>query len=66
MATLSYNYADGVVHLEELTPEDHPMVHDLCRMHASTIRVPRGWTLRDRWSEYAAEVDQTQLDLIGA
>ena len=66
MATLSYSYADGVVYLEELSPEDHPMVHDLCRMHASTVRVPRGWSLTDRWSEAAATVEQSQLDLVGA
>lgn len=66
MATLSYSYADGVVYLEELSAEDHPMVHDLCRPHASTVRVPRGWTLSDHWSAAAATVEQSQLDLIGA
>ncbi len=66
MATLSYSYADGVVFLEELAAEAHPMVHDLCRMHASTVRVPRGWSLSDRWSDAAAAVEQSQLDLVGA
>ena len=51
MATLSYAYADGVVWLEELAPEAHPMVHDLCRLHAANVRVPLGWELRDQWSE---------------
>jgi hypothetical protein len=23
------------------------MVHDMCRMHAESVRVPRGWELRD-------------------
>jgi hypothetical protein len=64
MATLSYAYADGVVWLEDLTPESHPMVHDICRMHADTIRVPRGWELRD---ERATDYDGTlRLNLIGA
>ncbi|MFI5044489.1 MAG: DUF3499 family protein [Acidimicrobiales bacterium] len=47
VATLSYAYSDGVVWLEDLAPEAHPMVHDMCRMHAETVRVPRGWELRD-------------------
>jgi len=47
VATLSYAYADGVVWLEDLAPEAHPMVHDMCRMHAESVRVPLGWQLRD-------------------
>ena len=47
VATLSYAYADSVVWLDELAAEAHPMVHDLCRLHASNVRVPRGWDLRD-------------------
>ena len=66
MATLSYAYADGLVVLEPLASEAHPMVHDLCRLHASTVRVPRGWTLSDRWSDAAATVEQVRLDLVGA
>ena len=71
MATLSYSYADGVVYLEELSAEDHPMVHDLCRQHAEGLRVPLGWELRDE--RQGAPVDlrepdgaDIQLDLIGA
>jgi hypothetical protein len=58
---LSYAYADGVVWLEDLVSEAHPMIHDLCAMHADGVRVPRGWELRD---ERGATVSQ-QL-LIGA
>lgn len=47
MATLSYVYADSVVVLEDLAAESHPMVHDMCNMHASNVRVPMGWTLED-------------------
>ncbi|HPU38592.1 MAG TPA: DUF3499 family protein [Microthrixaceae bacterium] len=61
VATLSYAYADGVVWLEDLVSEAHPMIHDLCAMHADGVRVPRGWELRD---ERGATVSQ-QL-LIGA
>ena len=70
VATLSYAYAEGLVVLEDLAPEAHPMVHDLCRLHAEGLRVPLGWELRD---ERGTEVDLrqaddggVQLDLIGA
>jgi hypothetical protein len=72
VATLSYAYADSIVWLEELAPEAHPMVHDLCRLHASTIRVPLGWVLQDRWSVDDARVtspglfDGERFDLVGA
>jgi hypothetical protein len=54
VATLSYAYADSVVWLEDLADEAHPMIHDLCRMHAASVRVPRGWELRDERREVAA------------
>jgi hypothetical protein len=71
---MSYAYAEGVVWLEELAVEAHPMVHDLCRTHAGAVRVPRGWELRDRWTVDAERptdgrgvvVQQDQLDLVGA
>lgn len=70
VATLSYVYAEGLVVLEDLAPEAHPMVHDLCQLHAEGLRVPLGWELRD---ERGTEVDLrqvddggVQLDLIGA
>ncbi len=46
-ATLSYAYGDRVVWVTDLTAESHPMTHDMCDEHASTVRVPRGWELRD-------------------
>ena len=64
VATLAYAYADGVVWIEDLAPEAHPMVHDMCRMHADTVRVPRGWELRDMRDEGRGE--PARLDLIGA
>lgn len=64
VATLSYAYADSTVWLEDLSPEAHPMVHDLCRMHADAVRVPRGWELRDERS--TGHGGPWQLDLIGA
>ena len=60
---MSYAYADGVVWLEDLADEAHPMVHDLCPTHADTVRVPRGWELQDQRSDRREPV---QLDLIGA
>lgn len=75
MATLSYAYAESVVWLEELAAEAHPMIHDLCHTHASNVRVPRGWELRDRWAQMDEEVTGVavpvhdtvgRLDLVGA
>lgn len=62
VATLSYAYADGIVWLDELAPEAHPMVHDLCSQHADGVRVPRGWELRDERDAAVAP----RLDLVGA
>ena len=33
--------------LEPLTPEGHPMTHDLCDRHAARTVPPRGWELVD-------------------
>jgi hypothetical protein len=51
VATLSYAYADGLVVVDDLAPEAHPMVHDLCSRHAGGLRVPLGWELRDDRTE---------------
>lgn len=68
VATMSYAYADSLVILEDLTAEDHPMVHDLCAMHASSVRVPRGWDLEDaRASAYVGQSEHDgALRLVGA
>ena len=50
--------------LEDLAAEDHPMVHDLCLLHADTVRVPRGWELRD--GRAVESLRGGRLDLIGA
>lgn len=42
--------------LDDLAPEAHPMVHDLCAQHSAGLRVPLGWELRD---ERTARVDAT-------
>ena len=71
VATLAYAYADGVVVIDDLAAEAHPMVHDLCGVHAGGLRVPVGWELRDRRSTAASSMSDhdpamAQLDLIGA
>ncbi len=70
---MSYAYAEGVVWLEPLSPESHPMVHDLCAQHAASVRVPQGWELRDDLHQQSAPSPvqaryqgPEQLDLIGA
>jgi hypothetical protein len=62
-----------VVVLEDLAPEAHPMVHDLCRTHSEGLRVPRGWELLDertvadlREGATSRDHEGVQLDLIGA
>lgn len=45
--TLSYGYGSATVWLEVLTPEGHPMTHDLCDRHAARTVPPRGWELVD-------------------
>lgn len=47
VATMSYAYAKCAVLIEDLHVESHPMTHDLCKLHAESIRVPKGWTLTD-------------------
>lgn len=68
VATLSYAYADSVVWLDELASEAHPMIHDLCSLHATSVRVPRGWELRDNRATSVAESDGGAggLRLVGA
>lgn len=44
---MSYAYAESTVVLDDLAPEAHPMVHDLCSLHAGSVRVPRGWDFQD-------------------
>lgn len=66
VATLSYAYGDGMVFLEELAAESHPMVHDLCDLHAAKVSVPRGWKLQDQRGEGASEGDVVQDGSLGA
>lgn len=47
-ATLTYRYEHQAAWLERLSPESHPMTHDLCEAHAEGLTVPRGWRLEDR------------------
>jgi len=48
---MSYSYADRIVYLTDLEPEAHPMVHDLCELHAGATRAPHGWVLQDERSD---------------
>lgn len=56
---MSYAYGDRIVWIDDLHADGHPMTHDLCRLHAETMRMPRGWTLKDR--RVAAEIDDLQF-----
>jgi hypothetical protein len=46
-ASLTYAYAKKVVWLEDLTPQPHPAVYDLCAAHAERLAVPLGWIKED-------------------
>ena len=45
MASLTYSYADSQVVLGPLATRHEPGVFDLCRVHAETLTVPRGWDI---------------------
>lgn len=63
---MSYAYADRLVWLEDLAPKRHPMVHDLCSLHADTVRVPRGWELRDTRERHGNQVTAAGSQELGA
>lgn len=46
--TLSYDYAERYVWLNDLAAEDDPANHDLCERHADRVTAPQGWVLHDR------------------
>jgi Protein of unknown function (DUF3499) len=48
VATLTYDYGSQAAWLDRLSPEPHPMTHDLCDTHAHRMSVPQGWRLENR------------------
>lgn len=46
-ASLTYAYAKSLVWIEDLTPQPHPAVYDLCAAHAERLSVPIGWGKED-------------------
>ncbi|HEX9711410.1 MAG TPA: DUF3499 family protein [Actinomycetota bacterium] len=46
-ASLTYAYLKQVVWIEDLTPQPHPAVYDLCAAHAERLSVPVGWAKED-------------------
>jgi hypothetical protein len=53
-ATFGYDYANSTVELEPLAAEAHPAYYDVCRRHADSLGVPRGWRLLDTRRGHAA------------
>lgn len=43
MATLTYAYGDSTAVLGPLATRSEPHGYDLCKVHAETLSVPRGW-----------------------
>jgi hypothetical protein len=48
VVTLSYQYANSQVWIDDLTPERDPHSYDLCERHGERLTAPRGWQVRDR------------------
>lgn len=46
--TLTYDYRQSHVWLDQLTPERDPHSYDMCGRHAGRMSVPTGWQLEDR------------------
>jgi Protein of unknown function (DUF3499) len=46
--TLTYQYAQSQVWLDDLSPERDPHAYDLCQRHADRLTAPQGWQVRDR------------------
>ena len=57
--TLSFDYAQRLVWLDDLHFDNSPANHDLCRRHADRTQPPKGWELRDRRSAAQAAVTLT-------
>ncbi|MGA1052881.1 MAG: DUF3499 family protein [Ilumatobacteraceae bacterium] len=48
VVTLSYQYANSQVWIDDLSPERDPHSYDLCGRHGERLTAPRGWQVRDR------------------
>jgi Protein of unknown function (DUF3499) len=46
--TLTYQYAQSQVWLDDLSAERDPHAYDLCERHANRLTAPQGWQVRDR------------------
>ena len=46
--TLTYQYGQAQVWLDDLTAEREPHGYDLCERHTAKLSVPNGWRLDDR------------------
>lgn len=55
-ASCGFSYAEREVWIAPLSAEPQPSQYDLCDSHAATLRVPRGWTLRDLRERSATDV----------
>ncbi len=46
--TLTYDYGQSHVWIDQLAPERDPHEYDMCARHAERLSVPTGWQLDDR------------------
>ena len=47
-STLTYQYGERAVWVDDLTDVRDPHGYDLCDPHAQGLKVPAGWSLHDR------------------
>ncbi len=47
-ATLTYQYANAQVWIDDLSDEREPHCYDLCARHTRTLSAPHGWHIDDR------------------
>ncbi len=47
-STLTYQYGERAVWVDDLTEDRDPHGYDLCDLHTQRLKVPAGWVLFDR------------------
>lgn len=59
VATLTYQYGQAIVWIDELADERDPHRYDLCARHAERLSVPNGWRREDRRMRELVQVGST-------
>lgn len=62
VATLSFEYSEKKVWLEELRPGPDPSSYDLCAVHAERFAAPSRWEFQDRRTTFPHIPDHFSSD----